>query len=68
MNSLTVICTSILLDTIEYYKENNTYCYLLLLDASKPFNRVGYSYLLKMLKDSNMCSIVLRLLINIVCM
>ena len=63
-NSSTVICTSILSDTVEYYNENNTDCYLLLLDASKAFDRVQYVKLLKMLKDSNMCPIVLRLVMN----
>ena len=33
-NSSTVICTSLMLETIDYYVENNTDCYLLLLDAS----------------------------------
>ena len=61
-NSSTVICASILLDTIEYYNENNTDCYLLLLDASKAFDRVEYVKLFKMLKDRNMCPILLRLL------
>ena len=63
-NSSTVICTSILLDTIEYYNENKTDCYLLLLDASKAFDRVEYVKLFKMLKDRNMCPVVLRLLMN----
>ena len=62
--SSTVICTSILLDTIEYYNENNTDCYLSLLDASTAFKGVEYVKLFKMLKDRNMCSIVLRLLMN----
>ena len=42
--SSAVIWTSILLDTIEYYNENNTDCYLLLLDASKAFDRVEYVF------------------------
>ena len=46
------------------YNENNTDCYLLLLDASKAFDRVEYVKLFKMLKDRNMCPIVLRLLMN----
>ena len=49
----TVICTSILLDTIEYYNENNTDCYILLLDASKAFDRVEYVQLFKLIKDRN---------------
>ena len=63
-NSSIVICTSILLDTIEYYNENNTNCYLLLLDALKASDRVKYVKLFKMLKGRNMCPIVLRLLMN----
>ena len=52
------------IDTIEYYNENNTDCYLLLLDASKAFDKVEYVKLFKMLKDRNMCPIVSRLLMN----
>ena len=63
-NSSIVICTSILSDTTKYYNDNNTDCYLLLLDASKAFNRVEYVELFKMLKDRNMYPIVLRLLVN----
>ena len=39
-NSSTVICTSMLKETIDYYNENKTDCYLLLLDASKAFDIV----------------------------
>ena len=34
-NSSTVICTSLLRDTIEYYNKTGSDCYLLFLDASK---------------------------------
>ena len=50
--------------TIDYYNENKTYCYILLLDASKAFDRVQYNQLFNRLRDRNMCPIVLRLLIN----
>ena len=62
-NLSTVICTSILLDTIEYYNENNTDCYPLLLDASKAFDRVECVNLFNMLK-MGMCPLVLRILMN----
>ena len=41
-NSSTVICTSLLRYTIEYYNENGSDYYLLLFDASKAFDRVEY--------------------------
>ena len=41
-NSSTVICTSLLRDTIKYHNEKDSDCYLLLLDASKAFHRVEY--------------------------
>ena len=63
-NSSTVICTSLLRDTIEYYDENGSDWYLLLLDASKAFDRVEYVRLFRTLSDRNMCPVVLRLLMN----
>ena len=63
-SSSTVICTSLMLETIDYYVENNTDCYLLLLDASKAFDRVGYVKLFTILRDRKLCPIVLRLLMN----
>ena len=41
-NASTVLCTSLLMETVEYYNDNITDCYLLLLDASKTFDRVEY--------------------------
>ena len=63
-SSSTVICTSLMLETIDYYIENNTDCYLLLLDASKAFDRVEYVKLFTILRDRKLCPIVLRLLMN----
>ena len=39
-NSSTLICTALLMENIEYYTENGSDSYLLLLDASKAFHRV----------------------------
>ena len=41
-NSSTIICTQVLIETIEYYTSNNTDCFMLLLDSSKAFDRIEY--------------------------
>ena len=46
----TVICTALLIETIEYYRENGSDCYLLLLAASKAFDRVEYVKLFNTLR------------------
>ena len=63
-HSPTTICTSLLRDTIEYYNEHGSDCYLLLLDTSKAFNRVEYIKLFRTLRDRKMCLVVLRLIMN----
>ena len=62
-NSSTITCTQLLVETIEYFNINNTDCYMLLLDASKAFDRIEYVRLFKLLRERNMCPIVLRLII-----
>ena len=47
-HSSTTICTSLLRDTIEYYNEHGSECYLLLLDASKAFDRLEYVKLFRL--------------------
>ena len=61
-HSSTSKCTQLLVETIEYYNINNTDCYMLLLDASKAFDRIEYVRLFKLLRERNMCPIVLRLI------
>ena len=63
-NSYTVICTALLMETIEYYTENGSDCYLLLLDASKAFDRVEYNNVFNILRDRGVCPVVLRLIMN----
>ena len=57
------------METVEYYNDIDTACYLLLLDASKAFDRVEYVKLLTILRDRKICPLIYKyvnvMLINI---
>ena len=63
--SSTIMCSTILIETIEYYVFNHSPVYVLLIDASKAFDRVCHSKLFELLHHHNVCPIILRLLYNI---
>ena len=63
-NTSTITCTQLLIEIVEYYNSNNTDCFMLLFDASKAFDRIEYVRLFELLRDRNMCPIVLRLIIT----
>ena len=51
------------IETIQYYLERNAQSvYLVLLDASKAFDRVSYDRLFNVLLERNMCPHIVRLL------
>ena len=61
--SSTVLCSTMVIETIQYYLERNAQSvYLVLLDASKAFDRVSYDRLFNVLLERNMCPRIVRLL------
>ena len=61
--SSTVLCSTMVNETIQYYLEKGGQSvYLLLLDASKAFDKVSYEMLFQLLLDRNVCPRIIRLL------
>ena len=63
-NSSTTMCTFMVLETISYYKNRGSNVHMLLLDASKAFDRVNYIKLFNKLIEKGMCPLTVRLLLN----
>ena len=64
--SSTILCTTIVKETIRYYSENGGKpVHLLLLDARKTFDKVAYDMLFKVLIKKNACPKIVRLLLCI---
>ena len=59
----TVQCSFIVQETANYYAVRKTPCYVLLLDASKAFDRVEYGRLFSLLVKRGMCPRVARVLL-----
>ena len=63
-HSSTVLCSTLLIETIEHYVHNSRQPgYVLLLDASKVFDRVCYNELCTMLIERNVSPFVIRFLL-----
>ena len=61
--SSTVLCTAMVNETIQYYTEKRGRAvYLLLLDASKAFDKVSYEKLFELLLARNVCPKIVKLL------
>ena len=58
-------CTMMLNKIIEYYHSNNTDTFVMMLDASKAFDRVNYYQLLSLLVIKRLCPIIIRLLLHL---
>ena len=65
-HSSTMLCSTMLIETIQYYDENGGQpLYVLFLDASKAFDRVCYSELFNILLDKKVCPRIVQLLCHI---
>ena len=62
--SSTTMCTFMVQQTISHYLTNKSNVNVLMLDASKAFDRVHYVHLFKKLISRKMCPIIIRLLLN----
>ena len=60
----TTMCTFMALETIERYTNNGNDVHVVLLDASKAFDRVDYLKLFNKLLNRGMCPLTVRLLLN----
>ena len=59
------MCSTLLVETVEYYVFNKSTLYVLLIDASKAFDRLCHSKLFEVLETYNVFSLVRQLLYNI---
>ena len=62
--SKATLCITMMVETIQYYleKEDNSVC-LLLLDASKAFDKVSFDMLFELLLKRNVCPHIIKLLL-----
>ena len=58
------MCTFMVLETFEYYKSKGSNVHVLLLDASKAFDRVNFIKLFDKMLKKGMCPLTVRLLLN----
>ena len=61
-NSSTVLCSTMVNETVQYYTENGAKpVYVLLLDASKAFDKVAFNVLFNELRDRSLCPKITKL-------
>ena len=62
-NSSTVLCSTMVNETVQYYTENGAKpVYVLLVDASKAFDKVAFNVLFNELCDRSLCPKIAKLL------
>ena len=60
----TTQCTFVMQEIVDYYSRNGSSVYLIMLDASRAFDRVQYTKLFRLLISRGMCPMYARLLAN----
>ncbi len=60
--SSTIMCTNMLLETLQYFTSAQSEVYALFIDASKAFDRVSHDKLFPILRERSVCPAILRLL------
>ncbi|MEE4247180.1 MAG: reverse transcriptase family protein [Kangiellaceae bacterium] len=63
-NHSTTQCTFVLNETIQYYLNGRSNVHVMLLDASKAFDRVEFVKLFEVLRAKGLCPLVCRILVN----
>ena len=63
-NCSTIMCSTLLIETIQYFTQLHSPVYVLFIDASKAFDRLCHIELFKILAERNMCPLIRRLLFN----
>ena len=54
----TVQCSFVIQEVLDYYTRDGSQCHVIMLDASKAFDRVRYSKLFEVLLRRRMCPLV----------
>ena len=62
------MCSTLLVETVEYYVSNNSTVYVLLIDASKTFDKLCHSKLFEVLKTYNVCPPYIIFILVLKCM
>ena len=55
-------CTFVLNEVVHYYNKNNSDVYVMMLDASKAFDRIEYINLFTLLLKKGLCPLICRIL------
>lgn len=61
----TTLCTFMVLETIQYYRDRGSCVYATLLDCSKAFDYVKFDALFTKLLDRKLCPLISRVLLNV---